>query len=381
MTAVSGRALSVQVCTDDRVFGQLAEEWGRLHRACRSATPFQSHAWLHSWWVSYGTPGGLRLVLVRRRGELVGAAPLMRVHRPWPALVPIGGAITDFSDVLLDETAAAEGIPALTDALADLARSALIDFREVRPGGAAERIYLGWRGPRHRVPDSSCLELPALPMDQLIGRLPSARAQRVRNKVNKLTRLGVAWRIVHDDDTEGALRRLLDLHRLQWEGRKVTPEHLRPRFLEHLIRSAGPMVRSDEAVLREFLLDGEVVGVDLTLMSRSWAGLYLYGVHPRLRERRTDVATMLLRASAEYLGDGERQVLSLLRGDEPYKYRWAPQTVVNQRLLLARRRTAPLLAAAVGDTVARCWGRRGLRRLAAGSTDNTCTENARKGTA
>ncbi|WP_031225971.1 GNAT family N-acetyltransferase, partial [Streptomyces roseochromogenus] len=329
--AARGRALSVQVCADEGAFADLAEEWGRLHGACPSATPFQSHAWLHSWWLSYGTPGGLRLVLVRDRDELVGLAPLMRVHHPWPALVPIGGAITDFNDVLLDETAAAEAAPALTDALADLAGTALIDFREVRPGGAAERIYLGWCGPRHRGRDSVCLELPALPMDQLIGRLPSARAQRVRNKVNKLTRLGVAWRVLHPDETEGGLHRLLALHRLQWEERKVTPEHVKPRFLEHLIRSAGSMARSGEAVVREFLLDGEVVGADLTLMSRSWAGLYLYGVHPRLRECRTDVATMLLRASTEYLAGSGRQVLSLLRGNEPYKYRWAPETVVNQR--------------------------------------------------
>ncbi|MGW1051664.1 GNAT family N-acetyltransferase [Streptomyces sp. NPDC001118] len=370
MTTVADRALpvdSVEVCTDDRVFAGLAEEWGRLHRACPSATPFQSHAWLHSWWQSYGTPGGLRLVLVRHRGELVGAAPLMRVSRPWPTLVPIGGAITDFGDVLLDETADTRGTRALTDALAELARTALIDFREVRPGGAAQRIYLGWRGPRHRLPDSACLELPVLPMDQLIRRLPSARAQRIRNKVNKLTRLGVHWRVVGHDETESALRRLLALHRLQWQDRKVAPEHLRPRFLEHLIRSAGPMVRSGEAVIKEYLLDGEVVGVELTLLSRTWAGIYLYGVHPQLRERRTDVATMLLRAATEQLAaDGERQVLSLLRGDEPYKYRWAPETVVNERLLLARRRTAPLLAAAVGGAAARRRAKQVLRRPASG---------------
>ncbi|MBP2050407.1 CelD/BcsL family acetyltransferase involved in cellulose biosynthesis [Streptomyces griseochromogenes] len=363
MTAASVRALSVEVCTDERAFAELAGEWGRLYGACRSVTPFQSHAWLHSWWLSYGTEGGLRLVLVRRHGELVAVAPLMRVRRPWPALVPIGGAISDFCDVLLDETAAAQGALALADALAELAGTALIDFREVRPGGAVERVYLCWRGPRHRVSDSACLELPALPMDQLIRRLPSARAQRIRNKVNKLTRLGVEWRLVGHDETEDALRRLLELHRLQWEGRKVSPEHLRPRFLEHLVRSAGPMVRSGEAVVREFTLDGAVVGVELTLVSRNLAGIYLYGVDPRLRERRADVATMLLRASTEHLvAEGASDVLSLLRGKEPYKYRWDPRTVVNQRFLLARRRTAPLLAAAAGEAAARGWAKKVLRR-------------------
>lgn len=79
MTA-SGHTLSVELCTDEGTFAALAGEWGRLHDACPSATPFQSHAWLHSWWLSYGTPDGLRLFLVRRGGELVAAAPLMRVR-------------------------------------------------------------------------------------------------------------------------------------------------------------------------------------------------------------------------------------------------------------------------------------------------------------
>ncbi|WP_210589703.1 GNAT family N-acetyltransferase [Streptomyces sp. GESEQ-35] len=357
----AGRALSVEVCTDERAFGELAGEWERLFRACPSATPFQSHAWLHSWWLSYGTPDRLRLVLVRRSGELVAAAPLMRMYRPLPALVPIGGTITDFCDVLLDEAAAAEGTPALANALGELARTALIDFHEVRPGSALERVYRCWRGPRHRIHDSLCLELPAVPMDELVGRLPASRGRRIRNKVNQLARLGIEWRVVRHDETEAALGRLLELHRLQWQDRKVSPEHMRPRFLEHLVRSAVSMARSGEAAVTEFVLEGSVVAVKLNLLSAGLAGLYMYGFHPQLRDRKVDVATMLLRASADLASGGGHRVFSLLRGDEPYKYRWCPETVVNERLLLARRRTAPLLAAAVGEAAARRRAKQVLR--------------------
>lgn len=363
MTA-SGRALSVEVCTEERAFAGLAGEWERLYRACPSTTPFQSHAWLHSWWLSYGSPGRLRLVLVRRGGELVAAAPLMRVHHPLPALVPIGGAITDFCDVLLDAAAGPQGAgAALADALADLARTALVDFREVRPGGAMERVYLCWRGPRHRVRDSVCLELPAVPMGELVERLSSRHAQRVRNKVNRLTRLGIEWHDVHPDEAGAALRRLLELHRLQWQGRRMSPEHARPRFLEHLVRSVVPLARSGEAAVTQFLLDGEVVAVNLTLLSGGLAGTYLCGFHPRLREeRKVDVTAMLLHASTEHLAArGGTRVLSLLRGDEPYKYRWHPDTVPNQRFLLARHRTVPLLAAAAGEAAARRRAKQVLR--------------------
>ncbi|MHB9861611.1 GNAT family N-acetyltransferase [Streptomyces sp. YIM S03343] len=375
-----------ELVTDEHVFAELGPAWRRLHERCGAATPFQSHAWLHSWWLSYGRHGRLRLVVVRNGGELAAVAPLMRVRHPVPALVSLGGAISDYGDVLIDDTHADRAAHALTTGLAAAARTALIDFREVRPGGAAERVYDRWCGPRRRMPDSLCLELPAVPMGELVARLPSAKAQRVRAKLRKLAALGVRRRVVPPHEVDLALRRLLELHQLQWEGRKVTPEHLRERFRAHLVRAVGPMVRSGNAVVTEFRLGTDVVAVDLTLLSRRLAGCYLYGAHPGLRERKADVAVMLLDACAESAGAGGGNglapglgngsgpglgnglgnglglaTLSLLRGDEPYKHHWRPEPVVNQRLLLARRRTAPLLSAVVCDVAARQRGKEVLR--------------------
>ncbi|WP_108986726.1 GNAT family N-acetyltransferase [Streptomyces coelicoflavus] len=354
---------TIELVTDERVFAGLASEWRRLYGRCATATPFQSHAWLRSWWRSYGSPGRLRLVLARDGRELVAAAPLMLVRRPVPALVPLGGAISDYADVLLDDGRGPDAVAALTTGLAAAARTALVDLREVRPGAAAERVYARWRGPRRRLDDSLCLELPALPLDGLVARLPSAKArQRVRAQLRRLDALGVKSRPVLPDEADAAVRRLLELHRLQWRGRKVTGEHLLPRFREHLVRAVGPMVRSGDAVVTEFRMADEVVAVDVTLLSPRLAGGYLYGAHPRLRERKADVAVMLLDACASYARAPGRGTLSLLRGDEPYKHRWCPEPVPNQRLLLARRRTAPLLAAALCDAAARRRGKDLLRR-------------------
>ncbi|MFE2532473.1 GNAT family N-acetyltransferase, partial [Streptomyces sp. NPDC059371] len=339
----------------------MAADWGRLYHRCGAATAFQSHAWLHSWWLSYGTPGRLRLVVVREGGELLAVAPLMRARRRLSALVPLGGPISDYADVLLDDEHADRAAALLAEGLSAAARTALIDFREVRPGGAVERVYEHWSGPRRQVGDSLCLELPAASMDELIGRLPSSKAQRVRAKLRKLTALGVERRVVGHDEVDAALGRLLELHRLQWADRKVTPEHLHERFSEHLVRSVGPMVRSGDAVVTEFRLDGAVMAVDLTMLSRRLAGGYLYGAHPGLRERKADVAVILLDACSRHTEGGDRGTLSLLRGDEPYKHHWRPDPVLNQRLLLARRRTAPLMSAVIGDVAARRRGKELLR--------------------
>lgn len=166
---------TVELVTDEGAFAELAPQWRRLYGRCAAATPFQSHAWLLSWWRSYGSAGRLRLVLAREGGELVGAAPLTLVRRPVPALVPLGGAISDYGDVLLDDERGPDAVAALAAGLAAVARTALVDLREVRPGAAAERLYAHWHGPRHRLADSLCLELPALPMDSWSPGCPRPR--------------------------------------------------------------------------------------------------------------------------------------------------------------------------------------------------------------
>ncbi|MEU9107919.1 GNAT family N-acetyltransferase [Streptomyces xanthophaeus] len=343
MSAGSTGALSVTLCRDPRQFAALQEPWNRLVRGCPTATPFQSHAWLHSWWLSYGKDGRLRILLVRRGEELVGAAALMLVHRPLPLLVPLGGPITDYFDVLVAADHAEQVVPALARGLHRAARGAVVDLREVRPGAAAEALYRQWPGVRAALTDSTCMELPALPFDELVKRMPASGGQRVRAKLRKTDAAGIEEHEATEAEVPGAVRTLLRLHEKQWRGRGVTPEHLRPRFAEHLTRATRRMVRTGEARLTEFRLDGEPVAANITLLSAGLSGGYLYGADPDLRTRKVDVATLLLRHDVgRALADG-RPVVSFLRGSEPYKNHWRPETVVSRRFLLATTALAPLL--------------------------------------
>ncbi|MFI2781011.1 GNAT family N-acetyltransferase [Streptomyces sp. ALB3] len=335
--------LTVTLCRDLPDFAALAVEWDALHRRCPTATPFQSHAWLHSWWLSYGIPGRLRVVLVRRGGRLIGAAPLMLVHRPMPLLVPMGGAISDFFDILVDGEDTRAAVTALRQGLHRAASHTVLDLREVRPDASAHLLYEAWSGARGSRTDSTCMELPAEPIEALIGRMPGSRAQRARAKLRRIDALGIECRTAPVHRVAGAIGTLLRLHEQQWLGRGVNPEHLRPRFCAHLVRSTRRMVRDGEASVREFLLDGEVVAADLSFRSARLTGGYLYGADPRLRERKVDVSSMLLREIARDSEGPDRGVLSLLRGSEQYKSHWAPVPVVNRRLLLARPALEPML--------------------------------------
>jgi CelD/BcsL family acetyltransferase involved in cellulose biosynthesis len=86
-------------------FAALEEEWDDLYRNSPLATPFQSWAWLYSWWESYGECYELRLVAVRDdEGLLVGLMPLMLERRMgFGRLLWIGTGLSDYHVMLVRE--------------------------------------------------------------------------------------------------------------------------------------------------------------------------------------------------------------------------------------------------------------------------------------
>ena len=230
------------------------------------------------------TPGGCRTAAPAgcgsswsaTGGELVAAAPLMlrppAAARRWcRSAAPSPTSATCCSTT----SAPPRRPPRSREASPTAARSAVIDLREVRPGGAAERVYDALaRAAAAAAPTRCAWSCPACPMDDLVdAAAPAARAQRVRAKLRKLDALGI-------ERARRARRRggrgrapPARLHRLQWQGRGVTPEHLRPRFAEHLVRvgradGAAPATRWSPSSG----WSGKVVAVDLTLLSAGPGG-------------------------------------------------------------------------------------------------------------
>jgi len=312
----------------------LRDDWEDLYRRCSRATPFQSHAWLDSWWRSYGTPDGLVLTLVRRSGQLVAAAALVRRRRGIGVFTFAGAGVSDYGDVLVDDDCAEEAARRLGQELAAQARRRVIDLAEVPTSAALWQVVTAWPGHVWQVPASTCLELPGVSLEEILSELPVRAARRRRKEVRKLTEAGVQARVTAPDNVAGTVHDMLVLHRRQWRGRGMTPEHGRARFAEHLTRSLSAMVPRGQAELMEFRLDDQLMAVNVLMVAHGMVGAYLYGVEPALRERIDVVALMLYHDLAETRRLG-RPVLSLMRGDEPHKQRWRPRHVRNQRVLLA----------------------------------------------
>ncbi|MEV4558889.1 GNAT family N-acetyltransferase [Kitasatospora sp. NPDC049285] len=334
---------TAEVLRDDDALDRYAEEWDDLFDRCSTATSFQAAPWLSSWWRQYGRPGGLVLVLVRRDGLLVGAAALRR-RGPFGGLTNLGGGLVDFTDVLLDDDCADRAAARLADALPLRRPWHSLELREVRPGAAVQRVYAHWAGRRHRFADSLCQYLPAVPMEELLKRLPGKTAQRSRVKLRKIAQSGVVVHAATPEEVPETVRELLRLHVLQWQARGVTPEHRSERFARHLSESTTALVATRRAAIHRFELAGEVVAVNLVLLCDPFGGLYMYGAHPELRER-LDIAGLLFGAALDEVRAEGIPQLSLLRGQEPYKQRWRPDQLPNQRLVLGPGRLAPFAAA------------------------------------
>src|SRR4051812_2059869 len=131
MTTLEVAVWSVEVRRSDTALAGLAGEWDDLVARCATATPFQTYAWLESWWRSYGLPGRLRLILVRHAGRLVAAAPLMvRRRGGCPVLTPLGGEFSDFTDVLVDDELAEQAMRRLVATVLREPGWQAIDFPE-----------------------------------------------------------------------------------------------------------------------------------------------------------------------------------------------------------------------------------------------------------
>jgi CelD/BcsL family acetyltransferase involved in cellulose biosynthesis len=126
--------LGVSVLEDTREFAALEEEWEELYRDCAAATPFQSWAWLYSWWQHYAEGHELRIVAVRSGELLVGILPFMIQRRfGFKRLLFIGTGATDYLDLLAREGWEREVAEAGVGALRRLGPWQVADLQELSP--------------------------------------------------------------------------------------------------------------------------------------------------------------------------------------------------------------------------------------------------------
>lgn len=361
-----------EIVTEGRDFAALEEEWDGLHSSSSAATPFQSWAWLYSWWENYGEgrhPGtgfDLRLITVREAGSgrLVGVLPLMAERRrPLPdRLLFVGTGITDHLDILAGEgfetVVAKAGARALRGLLGERPGSvAVADLQQVGPSAAAWELYRTWAGPRLTVWQDGC---PAVEIEDgwegLLKSLGQKHRGNVRRALRRAASDGAGWEIAGPEEAGDAAGRLVALHRREWEGREIGPEHLTERFEAHLRAAAERMSERGLGAVSELRRGDEVVASHLVALGKGRVEGYLGGASTDALHRYSMDCLYIhdLANTAEARG---LRTLSLGRGEESYKMRWGPGVADNERLILGRSRLSfwPYAAHALAYSRARRW--------------------------
>ncbi|MGY1739532.1 MULTISPECIES: GNAT family N-acetyltransferase [unclassified Blastococcus] len=217
----------------------LEPEWRTVFDASSDRSPFLSYDWVRTWWAHFGGGDELRVITVRRSGELVAIAPMLS-HRfgfgpvGGQLLVGIGQETADYGGFLLGEDPGESGQTVL-DTVTDLADGiGMIKLTRLRPDGATLAAVQRWvRSPdnRSRRFELRCAHEESYPYRRLGDPAhPLARAMKRNDVRRRLRRLAEGHDVVFDPNTTGrASERLgsfLRLHDLRWEARADRPSGL-----------------------------------------------------------------------------------------------------------------------------------------------------------
>jgi CelD/BcsL family acetyltransferase involved in cellulose biosynthesis len=335
------------VLTEDRDFASLEEEWGELYEHIPSATPFQSWAWLYSWWEVYGEGYQLRLIIVRDGDLLVGLLPLMARRGRLLLIGDLvgGGLSTPYKDLLAREGWEERVARAAARALRELGGWWVADLRELLPQAAVWDLFQVWDGPRLSMPITANLFTRASSWEELLASLSAKARKSARSTLRRLEKDGVRYEPAGPgDDAERAARRLVALHRELWQGRRIEADILTPRYEAFMVAAARRTTARGIGRISEFWRDDSVIISQFLLFDKNFVDTYVIGAS-REASRRYQFNTL-----------GNWDAMNVVRGRSvPYvsfgdpagdKVRWGDEVVPSHRAILARNWTFWILYAA-----------------------------------
>ncbi len=334
------------VIRDPQIFAALEEEWDDLHRNCPRAIPYQSWAWLYSWWEVYGEDYELRLITVRSgEGLLVGLIPLMLERRlGFGKLLLIGagrGAESHYLDVLVRRDWEAEACEVGVQALKHMDGWHVAELYPIVPTATIWDFLKGWNGPRSDLQQSHrpLWVIEVKPWDELVKSLSKKRRKRVRQTLRRAEEDGVRCVLAGVEDVERAARTFVALHREMRRGRNILPEHLTARFESYTLAAARRLMERGLGGISEFWLDGEVIVSSFLTFDKDLTVTYNVGVNQEAMSR-YQWSTLFIWNALNIARSRNCAYVSLLPGPQEYKQRWSNKEVPHYRIALSR---SPLL--------------------------------------
>ncbi len=329
-------------------FEALHAEWDDLLNRSSRASVYQSWEWNETWWRVFGRAKRLRLLQVRDGGRLVGLAPLYvsrHLGTPLRRMAFLGTGPADYLDVLADDACAGEVAAAVLRHIGAGRGDDLADLQQLAPTSlllAAAREAGCVPEPRHMaIAAQEPCPFVTLPGDW--DTYSKQLGKKMRGNLGYSERLlersfgSVEYRLSEPARLAEDLSDLFALHQRRWRAR------LLPGAL-----AGGPIRRFHRMVAERFdkrgwlrlhslHVDGRAVASLYCFRFRERTAYYLGGFDPEMA--RYSLGTLLTgRAIRQAIEEGAAE-FDFLRGDEPYKERWATDRRVNHRLLLSHPRS------------------------------------------
>jgi CelD/BcsL family acetyltransferase involved in cellulose biosynthesis len=287
-----------------------AAQWDHLVDSSALPSPF-----LRSWWLTGAGGAGRHFLLVVDGADLLGGLALEERHPMLSIrMMGDGSLCPDHLDLLAAAGHEAAVVSLLREWLCRPGER-LLDLKGIRAGSRLIEALPG-RVRREPMTVAPFTPLPDSP-EAYRAALPSQFRRNLRAAAKRFAAQGVTHQVIRGPAILPRLGILRELHRSQWGSRS----NFLPVFDRFAAGFAGGCA-ADEVVVHELGKDGLVVA---TVTAFEVAGRVSLYQSARLTDRRwRDATTVLLAAVIDDACARGCTEVDFLRGDEPYKERFAP---------------------------------------------------------
>jgi CelD/BcsL family acetyltransferase involved in cellulose biosynthesis len=330
--------LRVTVLRNSEAAEQVVRDWTALWERCPAATTFQRPEWILSWMGAF-RPEQPLIVEVRDGSRLVGIAPfLIYKERADRILGLMGGGVSDYLDILVEDNSTEDGIPrTISSILSYITRSEfswdVLNFTDLSSASTLLTVVEdGIRSSHHDI----CTQILVPPGTRHIREVISKhKYENLRNACFRLQREGAAHiELATQETLEEFLDALFEIHETRWEelGKPGVLADEKIRVFHREV--ARELLRLGVLRFYGLRLNGHLVAMLYSFFEREVVYCYLQGFDPAYSKLST--GTLLLGTAIEdALHEGKKRI-DFLRGQEPYKYNWGVKDSATFRIQVQR---------------------------------------------
>jgi CelD/BcsL family acetyltransferase involved in cellulose biosynthesis len=301
----------------------------------RYATVFCNWEWIGTWWEHFGTGRDLRLLVIRRNGQLKGVLPLFSERRFFGRDGRVGRVLAycsatdlhpDPLDIISAQADAGECVEAVLDYLWKTATD--WDVLHLRFLTEDSDLLRGLtRANRGDVASQTISRAPYIPITGTYENYLRGLSGNERSKIGRCRRKlidgqGVAYTDLAAEDRQRILQMLLELHRKRAAEKKIQSSFARTDVIAFHRDLLNRMDRS-QVWLRGLRRGDEVIAVFYGYALGGRVFYYQLGHSPAWGAFSPGI--VLLQETIREAFERGYTEYNLLQGEEEYKYRWTGQ--------------------------------------------------------